>query len=127
MQMILESCFCFSFGFLLQMRRVLLSVFTSRLFPLIFIFLSSSFLFFSALLSHIVSYFHKNCRRKNVKLILSFIVNLFYWLLIIWEKVRTTKIRTSKFKKNVKNVSKHQNIKSVHLNFQNVKYYIILG
>jgi hypothetical protein len=26
-------------------------------------------------------------------------------------KVRTTKIRTSKFKKNVENVSKHQNIK----------------
>jgi hypothetical protein len=32
-------------------------------------------------------------------------------------KVRTTKIRTSKFKKNIKNVSKHQNIESVHLNF----------
>ncbi len=33
----------------------------------------------------------------------------------VWEKVRTTKIRTSKFKKNIKNVSKHQNIESVFL------------
>ncbi len=35
------------------------------------------------------------------------------------------KVRTTKFKKNVENVSKHQNIKSVHLSFyqsdQNVK------
>jgi hypothetical protein len=31
------------------------------------------------------------------------------------EKVRTTKIRTSKFKKNIENVSKHQNIESVFL------------
>ncbi len=29
------------------------------------------------------------------------------------EKVRTTKIITSKLKKNIKNVSKHQNIESV--------------
>jgi hypothetical protein len=32
-------------------------------------------------------------------------------------KVRATKIRTPKFKKNIENVSKHQNIESVHLNF----------
>ena len=31
------------------------------------------------------------------------------------EKVRTTKIRTSKFKKKIENVSKHQNIESVFL------------
>jgi hypothetical protein len=37
----------------------------------------------------------------------------FKWL--FWEKVRTTKIRTSKFKKNIKNISKHQNIESVFL------------
>ena len=31
------------------------------------------------------------------------------------ERVTTTKIRTSKFKKNIENVSKHQNIESVFL------------
>jgi hypothetical protein len=44
-------------------------------------------------------------------------------------KVRTTKIRTLKFKKNIENVSKHQNIESVHLNFhksdiENQKYQL---
>ncbi len=34
---------------------------------------------------------------------------------IFREKVRTTKIRTSKFKKNIENVSKHQNTESVFL------------
>jgi hypothetical protein len=33
----------------------------------------------------------------------------------IGERVTTTKIRTLKFKKNIKNVSKHQNIESVFL------------
>jgi hypothetical protein len=43
----------------------------------------------------------------------------------LWEKVRTRKIRTSKFKKNIENASKHQNIESVYLSFhksdQNIK------
>jgi hypothetical protein len=30
-----------------------------------------------------------------------------------WEKVRTTKIRTSKTKKNIKNASTHQNIEGL--------------
>ncbi len=34
---------------------------------------------------------------------------------LVREKVRTMKIRTSKFKKNIENVSKHQNIESVFL------------
>jgi hypothetical protein len=33
----------------------------------------------------------------------------------VWEKVRTMKIRTSKFKKNIEKSSKDQNIESVYL------------
>ncbi len=38
-----------------------------------------------------------------------------------WEKVTTTKIRTSKTKKNIEKIAKHQNIESVFYVDQNIE------